>query len=220
MIRDIFGTTFKTAALLFLLLFIYGGISGQSYNQKLTGVILDKESRLPISHATITTKTGVGIKTVVTDSTGSFSITLPVGRHSLNIYAIGYSSASVNDILIGSGKEIIISVELTELRGEIQQAVVSSDQKKSNNSMATVSARRVRSQDAARYAGGYYDPLRMVTNLPGVAATNSDEDNSIVVRGNSPRSLLWRLEGIEIPNPNHLADGQGTTGGAYSLITT
>ncbi|PKP06126.1 MAG: hypothetical protein CVU10_00755 [Bacteroidetes bacterium HGW-Bacteroidetes-5] len=220
MIRDIFGTTFKTAALLFLLLFINGGISGQSYNQKLTGVILDKESRLPISHATITNKTGVGIKTVVTDSTGSFSITLPVGRHSLNIYAIGYSSASVNDILIGSGKEIIISVELTELRGEIQQAVVSSDQKKSNNSMATVSARRVRSQDAARYAGGYYDPLRMVTNLPGVAATNSDEDNSIVVRGNSPRSLLWRLEGIEIPNPNHLADGQGTTGGAYSLITT
>lgn len=220
MIRDIFGTTFKTAALLFLLLFINGGISGQSYNQKLTGVILDKESRLPISHATITTKTGVGIKTVVTDSTGSFSITLPVGRHSLNIYAIGYSSASVTDILIGSGKEIIISVELTELRGEIQQAVVSSDQKKSNNSMATVSARRVRSQDAARYAGGYYDPLRMVTNLPGVAATNSDEDNSIVVRGNSPRSLLWRLEGIEIPNPNHLADGQGTTGGAYSLITT
>jgi len=220
MIRDIFGTTFKTAALLFLLLFINGGISGQSYNQKLTGVILDKESRLPISHATITTKTGVGIKTVVTDSTGSFSITLPVGRHSLNIYAIGYSSASVTDILIGSGKEIIISVELTELRGEIQQAVVSSDQKKSNNSMATVSARRVRSQDAARYAVGYYDPLRMVTNLPGVAATNSDEDNSIVVRGNSPRSLLWRLEGIEIPNPNHLADGQGTTGGAYSLITT
>lgn len=208
------------SSLLFLLLIVNGNLWGQPFNQRLIGVIRDKESRLPILHATVTTEGGVGLKTVITDSLGSFSLTLPVGRHSLNIYAIGYSSATVKDILIGSGKEVIISVELTELRGEIRQAVISSDQKKSNNSMATVSTRRVRSQDAARYAGGYYDPLRMVTNLPGVAATNSDEDNSIVVRGNSPRSLLWRLEGIEIPNPNHLADGQGTTGGAYSLITT
>ncbi len=221
MIKNSFITTFKTvASALFLLFFVNEGIWGQPFNQRLTGVVRDKESRLPISHATITTEGGIGIKTVLTDSLGCFSLTLPVGRHSLNIYAIGYSSATVKDILIGSGKEAVISVDLIELRGEIRQAVVSSDQKKSNNSMATVSARRVRSQDAARYAGGYYDPLRMVTNLPGVAATNSDEDNSIVVRGNSPRSLLWRLEGIEIPNPNHLADGQGTTGGAYSLITT
>jgi len=221
MIKSSFITTFKTvASALFLLMFVYGDIWGQSFNQKLTGVIRDKESRLPISHATVTTMVGNALKTALTDSSGSFSVILPVGRHSLNIFAIGYSSATVKDVLIGSGKEVNISVELSELRGEIQQAIVSSDQKKSNNSMAMVSARRVRSQDAARYAGGYYDPLRMVTILPGVAATNSDEDNSIVVRGNSPRSLLWRLEGIEIPNPNHLADGQGTTGGAYSLITT
>ncbi|MDP3437151.1 MAG: carboxypeptidase-like regulatory domain-containing protein, partial [Bacteroidales bacterium] len=139
MLTNYISTSLKIAAsALFLLLFVCGDIWGQSFNQRLTGVILDKESRLPISHATVTTKVGNSLKTVLTDSTGSFSVILPVGRHSLNIYAIGYSSATVKDILIGSGKEVSISVELTELRGEIQQAVVSSDQKKSNNSMATV----------------------------------------------------------------------------------
>ena len=221
MTTNSFWITLKTALYaLFLMFIVNGGISGQSFNQKLSGVVRDKESRLPIPHATVLTDVDKSVKSALTDSAGNFSLILPVGRHSLNIYAIGYSSVVVKDILIGSGKEVNITAELSELRGEIQQAVVSSDQKRSNNSMATVSARRVRSQDAARYAGGYYDPLRMVTNLPGVAATNSDEDNSIVVRGNSPRGILWRLEGIEIPNPNHLADGQGTTGGAYSLITT
>ena len=76
------------------------------------------------------------------------------------------------------------------------------------------------SQDAARYAGGYFDASRMVTNFPGVAAGNGDDKNEIVIRGNSPRGLLWRLEGIEIPNPNHLSSGQGASGGAYSMITT
>jgi len=80
--------------------------------------------------------------------------------------------------------------------------------------------RTLRSQDASRYAGGYYDPLRMVANFPGVASGNSDDNNEIVVRGNSPRGLLWRLEGIEIPNPNHLSNGQGGSGGAFSIIST
>ena len=60
----------------------------------------------------------------------------------------------------------------------------------------------------------------MVANFAGVTSGNSDASNEIVVRGNSPRGLLWRLEGLEIPNPNHLSNGVGSNGGAYSMIST
>ncbi|MHC1778752.1 MAG: carboxypeptidase regulatory-like domain-containing protein [Bacteroidales bacterium] len=194
-------------------------VNSQTVNQQISGIVIDKESKIPIPGATIVCETVKGLKTIYSDSLGRFSLTLPVGRHSLSFYAYGYSPSSFKDILLSSGKEVKISVEITELRGKIEQAVITGVVGKGYTNL-NVSTRRVRSQDAARFAGGYYDPLRMVTNLPGVAATNSDENNSIVVRGNSPRGLLWRLEGLEIPNPNHLAGGQGGSGGAYSLITT
>ncbi len=194
-------------------------LNSQTVNQRISGIIIDKESRISIPGATIICETVKGLKPVYSDSLGKFSLTLPVGRHSLSFYAYGYSPSTFKDILLSSGKEVKITVEITELRGKIEQAVVTGVAGKGYTNL-NVSTRRVRSQDAARFAGGYYDPLRMVTNLPGVASTNSDENNSIVVRGNSPRGLLWRLEGLEIPNPNHLAGGQGGSGGAYSLITT
>lgn len=200
-------------------LFYTNILNSQTVNQRISGVIIDKESKVTIPGAAIVCETLKGTKTINSDSLGRFSIILPVGRHSLSVYAYGYSPISIKDLLLSSGKELKITVEISELRGKIEQAVITGDAGRGYSNL-NISSRRLRSQDAARFAGGYYDPLRMVTNLPGVAATNSDENNSIVVRGNSPRGLLWRLEGIEIPNPNHLAGGQGGSGGAYSLITT
>jgi hypothetical protein len=43
--------------------------------------------------------------------------------------------------------------------------------------------------------------------------------NEIVIRGNSPRGLQWRLEGIEIPNPNHFSE-EGATGGPISILNS
>jgi len=40
-----------------------------------------------------------------------------------------------------------------------------------------------------------------------------------VVRGNSPTGVLWRIEGIPSPSPNHFAT-QGTTGGPVSALNT
>ncbi len=40
-----------------------------------------------------------------------------------------------------------------------------------------------------------------------------------MVRGNSPTGVLWRLEGVPIPNPNHFST-LGTTGGPVSALNT
>jgi hypothetical protein len=45
----------------------------------------------------------------------------------------------------------------------------------------------------------------MLTSYPGVVAAN-DQANAIIVKGNSPNGLLWRLNGVDIVNPNHLAN--------------
>lgn len=67
-------------------------------------------------------------------------------------------------------------------------------------------------------AGGINDPARMVTSFPGVAGDPTG-NNTVVVRGNSPKGVLWRLEGIEIPNPNHFTD-DGTTGGPINALNS
>ncbi|MEA3446159.1 MAG: TonB-dependent receptor, partial [Bacteroidota bacterium] len=84
------------------------------------------------------------------------------------------------------------------------------------NKMATVSARSFTVEETERYAGSLGDPSRMVSNYAGVAMTN-DSRNDIIIRGNSPSGLLWRLDGIEIPNPNHFG-AFGTTGGPVSML--
>ena len=82
--------------------------------------------------------------------------------------------------------------------------------------MASISARTFSLEEVNRYAGGRSDVARLAGNFAGVA-TADDSRNDIVIRGNSPTGVLWRLEGIPIPNPNHFST-TGSTGGPVSAI--
>ncbi|MEL6276164.1 MAG: TonB-dependent receptor plug domain-containing protein, partial [Bacteroidota bacterium] len=84
------------------------------------------------------------------------------------------------------------------------------------NEMSTVSARTFTAEQVNRFAGGRADVSRLAGNLAGVA-TADDNRNDIVIRGNSPAGLLWQLEGVPIPNPNHFST-LGTTGGPVSAV--
>ena len=84
------------------------------------------------------------------------------------------------------------------------------------NDMSLVSARSISVEESKRYAGSYNDPARILSNYAGVASTQ-DGSNDIIVRGNSPKYVQWRLEGVEITNPNHFADQSGATGSVSAL---
>ncbi|EKD31786.1 MAG: hypothetical protein ACD_77C00252G0006 [uncultured bacterium] len=208
--------------LILISFFILTGLSlvGQSYLQRLSGIISDSDSKALLYGAVVVVETVNGKNFTETDSLGQFSIMIPPGRHTVKISFLGYNSHIIKDILVGTGKQIFLNINLTESTEQIEELIVSAESKRNINSMAAVSVHRLKSQDAARYAAGYFDPLRMVTAMPGVSAGNDDANNQIIIRGNSPKGLQWKLEGIEIPNPNHLTAGQGTSGGAYSAITT
>jgi hypothetical protein len=204
--------------LLFLMLSVFTSHS-QSLKQTLKGTVTDNETRMPLAGANIFELNSSPPNWAVTDAVGKFRLSTLIGRISIRITYLGYEDLIIRDIFVASGKEVDLTVTLQEKVVKTAEVVVRSDKAgmKSINQMATISTNTIRTDDALRYAGGFYDPSRIVNAFAGVVTANSDQSNDIVIRGNSSRGLLWRLEGIEIPNPNHFSDGQGGSGGAFTF---
>ncbi len=129
---------------------------------------------------------------------------------------IGYQPATIPEILVTTGKEVVLNISLEESLENLAEVVLTAEKGVPNNDMSEISTRSFSLEEATRYSGGRNDVGRLVSNFAGVATSN-DGRNDIVVRGNSPTAVLWRMEGIPIPNPNHFAT-LGTTGGPVSAL--
>lgn len=195
--------------------------TGFSQVQNIRGRLLDKHTQQPISFADIYLSPANLI--AQSDSIGNFSFfKLPLNSYQLRIRALGYQELSLPKIELIAGKESYVAIELEENPIFLQEASVQAEKPKdlAKNEFALVSTRQFSLLEAQRYAGGFQDPARMALNFAGVTNAGSDQNNEIIIRGNSPKGLLWRMEGIEIPNPNHFGDGQGSTSGIISMINS
>jgi hypothetical protein len=143
---------------------------------------------------------------------------VPVGRRAIKITSIGYEETVIGNIIVTSGKEVVLTVELREkvYTSAAVEVVSEKDKTRANNDLTTVSSRSFMAEETGRYAGSRGDPSKMAANFAGVSSGN-DARNDIIVRGNSPLGVLWRLEGVDIPNPNHFS-AQGATGGPISML--
>jgi CarboxypepD_reg-like domain len=206
---------------LFLLNFTIQSSFAQNLTQTIKGSVIDADTKEPLIGASVLvleTNPPIGN---VTDENGNFKITgVPVGRQSLKVSFIGYEDFLVSNIIVSSAKEVVLNLELKESLNTLKEVVMVAEQEKDRplNDMATVGARTFSVEETSRYAASFADPARMAQSFAGVSSGGSD-GNDIVVRGNSPIGLLWRLEGIEIPNPNHFSNGEGSSGGAISTIS-
>jgi hypothetical protein len=211
--------------ILFLLGFLLAQLCAQSqeFTQNLRGVVVDKETQSPLIGAEVALLTTEPLMGSTTDLEGTFKIEkAPVGRHTLQVTYLGYEPLTMPNLLLTSGKEFILNLELVESAVQLQVATVTAQHDKTQalNEMATVSARSFSVEETSRYAGSFYDPARMATNYAGVGVGTSDDlGNEIIVRGNSPSGVIWRLEGIEIPNPNHFGS-MGNSGGGISMLSS
>lgn len=185
------------------------------------GRILDKQSETPLPGATIellNTEVATG---VTTDINGYYTIeNVPVGRQSIRVSYIGFESITIPNIVVTTGKDAIINVSLEEAFDQLDAVILAPPTNKDRtiNKLATVSARQFSLEEVNRFSGGRSDVGRLAANFAGVSAPD-DSRNDIVIRGNSPTGLLWRLEGIPIPSPNHYST-LGTTGGPVSALNT
>jgi hypothetical protein len=208
-----------TSCIFFIL---FSPVIAQKPTQIIKGIVADKETRKFLPGANVIILNTSPLTGATTDASGKFRLAAEIGRISIKVSFLGYEDTFLNDLLVSSGKEVDLYIEMREKVISTQEVIISAgrENRAGINQMATISTNTIRSADALRYAGGFYDPSRIVNAFAGVATANNDESNDIVIRGNSSRGLLWRMEGIEIPNPNHFGDGQGGSGGFYSAITS
>ena len=155
----------------------------------------------------------------VTDIDGNFVIEgVPVGRHSVMATYVGYEPLLMKEQLLSSGKEMVLNLKMTESLSQLSEVVVKPRVNKQLplNEMAQVGARMFSVEEATRYAGGMADPARTASMFAGVAA--GGVTNGISIHGNSPQMLQWRVEGVEVNNPNHFAEITGAGGGIFTSL--
>ncbi|MGZ4058090.1 MAG: TonB-dependent receptor, partial [Bacteroidia bacterium] len=202
-----------------IILFCIHHASAQTYTQTIRGKVIDADSKSILFGANIVLLNSDTLIGAVSDVDGNFRLEkIPVGRRAIKVTSLGYEEAVLNNIIVTSGKEVILTIEMREkvYTSKVIEVHAETDKTKANNDMVTVSSRNFRAEETGRYAGSRGDPSKMVTNYAGVSSGN-DARNDIIVRGNSPLGVLWRMEGVDIPNPNHFS-AQGSTGGPISML--
>ena len=190
-----------------------------SLTQTVKGVVVDDLSGFGISKATVKMD-GLSLM-AITDSAGNFKLQhVPIGRQQIRVTAIGFEEAVLSAIEVTSSKEVIVEIRLKEKISKLDDIIIKAGAKKNKaiNEAAVVSARQFSVDEAVRYAGSRNDPSRMAQSFAGVSGAN-DARNDIIIRGNSPSGVLWRMEGIDIPNPNHYST-MGSTGGPVTILNT
>lgn len=209
----------KTKIILGIVLcLLFAGTEAQS-TQQLRGTITDQVLNQPLAGATVSIK-NMG-KSAITNEEGVFRFNdLPVGLYDLVISYTGFKEGSLENIAVNAGKETVLSIRLEALVHTETELVIKTSSKKNKplNDMSAVSARAFTVEETQKYAASINDPLRMAAAFPGVQA-NYDGSNNIIIRGNSPTGLLWKMEGMDIPNPNHFSLA-GNSGGGVSILNS
>lgn len=207
--------TFLFLAIFFQICWLHGQTS------VIKGTIKDKVTEVTLIGANVVLLDYSEYKGTTSDGDGRFVIDqIPPGRYTIQISYLGYEPTTVPNILLTSGKEVDLEILMEEGLQVLDEIVVTAnaDKDKVLNEMANISARTFSLEEVTRYSGGRNDASRLVSNFAGVSTSN-DSRNDIVIRGNSPAGVLWRLEGVPIPNPNHFST-LGTTGGPVSALNT
>ncbi|WP_214070966.1 TonB-dependent receptor [Mucilaginibacter sp. dw_454] len=194
-------------------------LASPGFTQTIKGIVTDKSTKLAMPGVTVKISSVDPIKASTTNVEGVYKISdVPVGRHILEVSYPGYQTVVLTEVLVTTGKETEVNVELEPQSKQLHEVSVGAGRdKRPVNNMALSSARSFSPEETNRYAGGFFDPARMAQSFAGVVA--GGDNNEIVVRGNSPKSLQWRLEGIEIINPNHFSNA-GAAGGSISMLNS
>ena len=187
--------------------------------QTVRGTITDKDSKQTIPFANILLKDSNPPIGTTSDGNGKFTLSdVPIGKQTLVLSFLGYETFTLPNINVTAGKEVVLEINLVESFAALDEVVIVAEKRKeiTVNEFVTVSARTLNPEQANLYAASIGDPARQVQNFAGVTGGGDDLNNEIVIRGNSPNTLLWRLEGVEVPNPNHFTR---LTGGSVSMLS-
>ena len=210
----------RTLTLSLLFLGFASGAFSQSLSQTIRGTVIDKVTHSPLFGANVIIMQSDPLLGAATDLDGAFRISkVQVGKHTLKVTYLGYKERLIPNVVVNSGKEVVLVIELEEDVLISKEVIISGEthKERSINEMATVSTRTFSVEETQKFAAAVNDPARMASSFAGVTSAD-DGNNTITIRGNSPAGLQWKMEGIEIPNPNHFA-APGASGGGISILS-
>jgi hypothetical protein len=194
-------------------------LPAQNFTQTIRGTIIDKTTNIPIPGANVIILNTNPLIGTTSDVDGNFRLEkMKIGRIDIKVSFVGYNDVNLSNQVLSSGKNLVLTIEMEEKVQSVNEVVITGNADKSEpiNKLAIISSRGFTIEETERYAGARSDVGRMASNFAGVTGAN-DARNDIIIRGNTPSGLLWRLEGVDIPNPNHFA-AFGTTGGPICML--
>lgn len=222
-IVPIYRKTGIISASVIICLFTFGlpmQSKAQEVTQNISGKVSDNTTHEPLPFANIIVMDSDPVIADAADMDGNFLLKkVKVGRHTIKISMIGYNTYVIKEMLVNSGQEMNLEIGMQKSTIELDDVIISVSKETPLNSMATVSGRQFTVEETQRYAGGMDDPARLVSSFAGVA-NPSLTSNGISVRGNNPDGLLWQIEGVEVPNPNHFANLTIAGGGVLSALSS
>lgn len=210
----------KNLSLTFLLIIAMGGLSfSQTLMQTVKGKVYDKVTNKPLPFSTVVVLNSDPVKGTIADKNGNFILEdVTIGRRNIQVSMVGYVTFIVNELMVSTGKDIYLDIAMQQKITDLKEVVVRVRKDIPINTMTTLSSRQFTVEETQRYAGGMDDPARLASSFAGVA-TPSVSSNGISVRGNNPHGLLWRIEGVEVSNPNHFADLTVVGGGLLTALS-
>ncbi len=188
---------------LLLFLLLLGITTKQSYAQvELSGIVRASETLEVLGGATVTLLPLN--QSTITDKRGNFTFTeLPPGRYQLRITYVGYQPYLLAELELEAGRSPFLEILLypsTEILGEV---VVKSTN--SNSAMRPLATHSLTLEETFRLPATFFDPARLAANYPGVIVAN-DQANALSIRGQTPNQVIWRVENLDLVNPNHTAN--------------
>jgi hypothetical protein len=137
---------------------------------------------------------------IATDQFGYFTISIPRGRHTLNIRGIGMRDTRRQIILYSDGK---LNIEMQEQVNSLKEVKISAD-KVANVRSVDLGVTRLDIKNIKQIptAFGEADILKVVLTLPGVTSVG-EATTGFNVRGGSADENLILLDGATIYNPSH-----------------
>lgn len=187
---------------------------------KLSGTILNKASQKRV--AGLTVQVIPGEVTTISDELGNFRFTqLKPGPYTLEISGVGYKTKQLNNIVVTTGNENNLQIEMEELVNQLTNVTITS--RKGSARAATLesplSIQRLTTEDIKSNPGGFFDISRVIQSLPGVGggAAGGTFRNDIIIRGGAPGENVFYLDGIEVPIINHFGT-QGSGGGPKGIL--
>ncbi|NME71978.1 TonB-dependent receptor [Flammeovirga aprica] len=208
----------KHLTLIFLSILLSQFAFSQTYS--LQGKVIDKVTQQPIIGASIQIENSNPVIGTTADADGKFRLQgIKMGRYTLLVQSMGYKNIRKTEVLVtGEGQNNVV-LEMEESVTTLDDITISATtDKDASNIMSVVSNRSFSIEESGRFAGGMSDPSRVAYNFAGVTFS-APQDNGVVIRGNSPTSVLWRVNDIDVSGAAHFGGGNLAGAGLISIYS-